>query len=177
MRWHTNCSSPAASGDHPGCRGGVQLKSRGVMSRCVELQSTTFREIAFQLIEGNPWWGMLLLNHQIKDDSYMRRALITTFRRRITASPPHSATQRRLAERLIAGASSSELTPAQRAFIGPRALRAPRRTVPAAHSLEHLLQNRIEWRDTRRPLPNRPTARRFAPHEDQAAAHTFSSGR
>jgi hypothetical protein len=143
------------------------------MSRCVELQSTTFREIAFQLIEGNPWWGMLLLNHQTTSNSWLRRALVTTFRRRITTSPPHSAIQRRLAERLIAGATSFELTPAQRARIGTRALRAPRRTAPAAHLLEQLHQSRIEWRSTRRPLPNRLTARRFYPHEDRAAARTF----
>lgn len=84
----------------------------------MKLTPTIFREISFQVAEGNPWWGLLLANEYLEHSDLLHRAL----RERLTRRAECRGGSRAVRERLLAGAQACELSAAQLASVGGRAL-------------------------------------------------------
>jgi hypothetical protein len=91
----------------------------------MELNTTILREIAFQINQGNPWWGMLLVNEYLDVDDVLRRGLATQFVERIA----HQKTAP-LAKKLLDGNPLQELPRELRSAVGARTVR-PTRPIPA----------------------------------------------
>lgn len=91
----------------------------------MELNTTILREIAFQINQGNPWWGMLLVNEYLDIDDVLRRGLATQFLERIA----HQKTAP-LAKKLLDGDPLQELPQELRSAVGVRTVR-PIRSIPA----------------------------------------------
>jgi len=49
---------------------------------CMKVTQTILREIAFQISDGNPLWGLLLANEYLYPDDLLHRALVSQARRR-----------------------------------------------------------------------------------------------
>jgi len=88
----------------------------------MQMNTPLFKELSFQLVEGNPWWGMSLINEYLGSDDMLRQVLLRRFLLRIGAR----AAETPLATRLIEGARSSELPLELRAQIGSREIRRER---------------------------------------------------
>lgn len=81
--------------------------------------TTVLAEISFQLVHGNPWWGLALCNRYFASNHPLRPALINSFRTRIGDSAAKSP----LAEALISGRLDTEHEHLWRHQIGARGQR------------------------------------------------------
>lgn len=87
----------------------------------MKITTTVFREISFQLTQGNPWWGLLLANEYIEQSNPLRAAFVSRFKQRIGADAPIG--RGTLANALIRGKTGRSLSAAQRAAVGARVVR------------------------------------------------------
>lgn len=136
----------------------------------MHLNNSILQELSFQITQGNPWWGMLLVNEYLKDQDYLRNALVARFLKRV-------ATKQRdklLVRYLLDGATAHQLPARLRSTIGGRFVRI-------VHST-NFSQNRHEARKallgTRRSgrFRCRTNALPFAPRVLVANARKSESG-
>ena len=95
----------------------------------MKLTQPILKAIAYQLHSGNPWWGLLLTNEYMLPDSPLHATLCALFRKRV----PHGS---ELAEKLLSGARSRDLSADQRAQIGARASSHTRLSVARPRPLD-----------------------------------------
>lgn len=89
------------------------------------MNTTLFREISFQLTQGNPWWGLATCNEYESLDEHIRTAFVAMFKRRLSLDEAASP----LANALIGGACLRELPDTLRGRIGPRVSKTIRQAV------------------------------------------------
>ena len=85
----------------------------------MNVNTPILREISFQLIQGNPWWGMLLANEYVDQSHPLRPICIRKFTQSIGDV---AAGQRSLAKALIRGKRRAELSASQSASVGSRVI-------------------------------------------------------
>jgi hypothetical protein len=100
----------------------------------MQLTNSIFQELSFQITQGNPWWGMLLVNEYLKEHDYLRNALTMRFLKRVTPRQRDEL----LVRYLVNGATARQLPARLRSTIGSRFVRTARTT--------HFSQNRLEIR-------------------------------
>lgn len=88
----------------------------------MDMNTTLFREISFQLTQGNPWWGLATCNEYEDLDTHIRGALVSIFRRRLALDEVTSP----LATALISGVCCRDLPETLRARIGARVFKTIR---------------------------------------------------
>ena len=93
--------------------------------RGMDMNTTLFREISFQLTQGNPWWGLATCNEYEGLDSHIRAALVSIFRRRLALDEATSP----LATALISGVCCRDLPESLRGRIGARVCKTVRPTL------------------------------------------------
>jgi hypothetical protein len=100
----------------------------------MDINAHVLREVAFQLEQGNPWWGIALANRYFEKDSPFRKALARRFVARIGTTKAQSA----LAQALIAGDSTASFTEGQQEKLGARVVRSqPRVCTPRLRQSNH----------------------------------------
>lgn len=95
----------------------------------MKLNQTILKAIAYQLYTGNPWWGLLLTNEYLLPDSPLHATLRALFRKRV---PEGSE----LAEKLLSGARSADLSAEHRSQIGARAPSHTKLSIARPRSLD-----------------------------------------
>ena len=91
----------------------------------MNMNSTLFQEISFQVAKGNPWWGLATCNEYENVDPHIRGALVSILRRRLDSVDLESP----LAVALIRGQRSQHLPESLRARIGTRVCRVIRHPI------------------------------------------------
>lgn len=89
----------------------------------MKTNTTILLEIAYQITNGNPKWGMLLANEYFDQAHPFRNALVAKFRNRIRAT---NQIDKELEQALIAGHKRAELSPRHVALVGARVVRKTR---------------------------------------------------
>jgi|GEM_PF-6295683 len=92
-----------------------------VLSMEIKLTKTILIEIAYQILAGNPFWGLALLN-RYRATPELRHQLQERFRARVGSQAHHSP----IAKALLDGSSLAELSPEQARAVGFRSVRSVR---------------------------------------------------
>jgi hypothetical protein len=103
----------------------------------MKFNTAVLSEVSYQLLFGNPHWGMLLANEYLTPLSPIRRALTNKFKERI--SYDKGGTEIPLNDEIISGKKLAQITSSDKIAIGPRVVRTRREP----HSVQNRsLQNR-----------------------------------
>jgi hypothetical protein len=142
----------------------------------MKINAHVLREVAYQLEQGNPWWGIALGNKYLEKDSLFRKALVRRFLSRIDQAQAQSS----LAQALIAGESTDSLTTAQQQQLGSRVVRETSRIctprLRQAHHQRLAVRTRLgaSARFTGRDL-QRETARRATRTQELKVVGAFGN--
>lgn len=94
-------------------------------SMCQELymhmNTHLLQEISYQIVDGNPWWGMALANEYLDTEDYLHRAFSVRFLTRAKLA----LGKHELSKALSEGVKTSELPIELQAQIGTRSVRTP----------------------------------------------------
>ena len=109
----------------------------------MKLTQPILKTISRQLCQGNPWWGLVVLNEYLIPASPLHAALVTCFRRRV-------ATDSELAHQLCRGARWQDLGLEERSQIGSRAVSDARRLPPSPRDRKDTSGSRARRHPVRR---------------------------
>ena len=133
----------------------------------MNITSPILKQLALQISQGNPWWGLVVANEYVPASSPLHHALARQFVKRVGVT---FGDLQRLADQLIAGAHFDELTPQLQRQIGKRAFAIGRET-----HLQPLTMRRSSWRTVRQApprvrnykLPSQLTAQKRSRHDSR----------
>lgn len=87
----------------------------------MQMNTQLLQEISYQIVDGNPWWGMALANEYLSAEECFHKALTIRF---ITRTKLENSKDE-LSKALSEGIKTSELSPDLKAQIGARSVRTP----------------------------------------------------
>jgi hypothetical protein len=87
----------------------------------MKFNTAVLSEVSYQLLYGNPHWGMLLANEYLTPLSPLRRALTNKFKERV--SYDKGGREIPLNDEIISGKKLAQITSSDKIAIGPRVVR------------------------------------------------------
>lgn len=109
----------------------------------MKLSNTMLRVISQEVLNGNPWWGMVVANEYLSSSSPLLKAVENQFKSRIGA-----AASSPLAQHLLAGERFADLPLSLRDEVGGRFVN-PRQKTPASYSFSPITIRRRASMDSR----------------------------